>query len=281
MSNYTLQILEYQVVDGVKTKVRESRSNLGDALYLNNSLRLYATGREINLHNIHSDDLWEHPIICPGIPNKAWQSKNRILLTTNTEHFHAWGYLGPEIIIDLDAGIIIKEIKGSEGKPLSNGMFIIGLEGYGIFKSWLYNQDGEKVQKWNSYGHYVVDKLDNIRVIEQDRSIPTQSHVVKLHMDGSIEKGAKLTTYNASEPILMQNNDIIFENSGILRIIDSDVKEITRYQLLDIDHDRAWLFTSNIKLIGKNHLLVNIFERSDGNSSPITYKTHQWLLKLK
>ncbi len=32
MNNYTPQILEYQVIDGVKTKVRASRSGLGYAL---------------------------------------------------------------------------------------------------------------------------------------------------------------------------------------------------------------------------------------------------------
>ena len=281
MSNYILKILEYQAIDGVKTQIRESNSNLGDALYLNDSLRLKATGREVILHNIHSKDLWEEPVICPGIPKKAWQSANRILLTTNTEEYHAWGFLGPAIIIDLDAGTIIKEIRGRQGKPLSNGMFIVGLEGYDAFDSWLYNQNGEIVQTWRSYGHYVIDQSNNIRVIEQDRTNPTQSHVVNLRMDGSIEKGEKLITSSASEPVLTLENDIIFENSGVIRVINSDLKEIARYPLLDIPGDKDWLFTSNLKLIGKNHLLINIFERSEGKSSPITYRTHQWLMKLK
>ncbi len=281
MMKYSLEILEYQVTDGAKEYFNHLKEIFRSSLFLDKELKLAVSGNELNLLDSYNNNVWVKPIQCPGIPKNAWQSDNRILLTTNTEEYHAWGHLGPTLLIDIESGQIIKEIKGSHGKPLGDGKFIVGLEGYDVFDSWLYDRDGEVLQTWRSCGHYIIDEKENIRVIEQDRSSPTNSHVVMLNLDGSIKKGAKLITSSASKPVLLPNNDLVFENSGRIRVLDSNLEEITQNQLLEINDQNSWMFIGNLELIGKDHLLVHILERTNKKKSPITHKTHKWLLRLK
>ncbi len=279
--SYTLEIVDHQILTGGDIYSHLLDQYFRDSLYLHDELHLSANGRELQLLDSYGKRLWEQPILCPAIARKAWQSGNRVLVATNTEEYHAWGYLGPALIIDLDNGKIIKEIKGSHGTPLSNGQFIVGLEGYDTFDSWLYDREGELLQNWRSCGHFVVNSQEDIFVIEQDRNSPTRAHVVRLHRDGTIEKGMKLRTAGASSPILLGNDDFVFENSGFLRVIDSNLQEVASKRLLEIKKEDSWRFIGIIELIGANHLLVHILERSDGDTPPIAHATHQWLLKIR
>ncbi len=95
MVKYSLDILEYQVIDGVKEYSNQLTEIFRSSLFLDKEFKLIVSGKELNLLDSYNNNLWDKPIQCPGIPKKAWQSDNRILLTTNTEEYHAWGHLGP------------------------------------------------------------------------------------------------------------------------------------------------------------------------------------------
>jgi hypothetical protein len=186
--------------------------------------------------------------------------------------------LGPAILIDLSEGIIIKELTGKNGAALSNGNFLLGLEGYDVFDTWLYDSNGKLVQQWRSYGHYAIGSNDDIRIVEQDRSTPTNACVVKLKLDGRIEKGLKLKTCSASNPIILNNEDIIFENSGELIIVNLNLEVVARLQLKSISEKDSWRFHSNISL-NEESLTVKILERLPEPSRD--YQTHKWLIALK
>lgn len=244
----------------------------------NNSDLIVANNKELCLIDSQGNSLWKDVLNCPGVPNNAWVSDGRLLVTTNSEDYHAWGHLGPSILVDLTKGVIITELRGRHGEALSNGKFLLGLEGYDVFDTWLYDSDGRLVQQWNSYGHYVVGDNDEIRVIEQDRKMPTSAKVVKLKPDGRIEKGPELKACFASNPISLDNGDVIFENSGELRIVDPDLTEVAKLQLKNISEGESWRFHSRISS-NENMFKVCILERSA--EPPIEYQIHEWLIELK
>ncbi len=277
---YSFKIIDSKINTGFWQK-HESKQLLFNKwtklLGRKNTNLIVADDKELGLIDCNGNLLWKNALTCPGIPNNAYVSDDRLLVTTNSEDYHAWGNLGPAILIDLTNGLIIKELKGSSGVALSNGKFLLGLEGYDVFDTWLYDSNGDLVQRWKSYGHYVVKGDDNIRVIEQDRAMPTGATVVKLKLDGSIEKGPKLKTCSTSNPITLNNGDIIFENSGELTIIDLDLREVAKLQLKSISEKESWRFHSKISL-NQNTLNVCILERSE--EPPIVYQTFEWLIEL-
>ena len=278
--NYTFDILDYKIFAGSEHYLKYLRDEKGETLLSNNKYKLLVSSKVLTLYHAGGELVWDKPVICPGIPNDVLISENRLLITTNSEDYHAWGHLGPAIILDLETGNLIKEIKGSHGKALSGGRFIIGLEGYDVFDTWLYNEKGEMIQQWRSCGHYVIGQNDDIIVIEQDRITPTNSHVVRLCLDGKIERGSKLRTNSASNPIQLPNGDIIFDNSGILRVLDKSLTEVSNVKLLEISERNAWMYYSRNKY-DTNNFFVYIMERSDGKKHPIEYKTHLWKIKIK
>lgn len=277
---YSLKIIDSKVKTGFWQKENSEQVLFNKWTKLlatkNNDLIVF-DNKELCLIDSNGNALWENSLSCPGIPNNGYISDDCLLLTTHSEDYHAWGFLGPAILIDLKKGIIIKELKGSHGMALSKGRFLLGIEGYDFFDTWLYDSTGNLIQQWRSCGHYVVGDNDVIRVIEQDRSRPTQAHVVRLNVDGSIEKGYKLKTSSASIPVTRTNGDIIFENSGELLIIDLNLKEVCKLKLMNISEENSWRFHSRISLHEKT-VTVHILERLDETSS--NYQTHEWVVEL-
>lgn len=220
--------------------------------------------------------IWKNSIKCNGIPNDAKISKDRLILTTNSEDYHSWGHLGPAILIDLNSGTIIKELRGLKAESLNNGKFLLGLEGYDVFNTWLYDKNGELLDEWRSYGNYLILDKD-IFVIENDRCNPTSAYVTKLCANGKVENGKKLKTSSSSNPILLNNGNFIFENSGELNIIGPNLKEIGNFKLLNYNKRESWCFYSKIEK-EKNIITVTILERSA--EPPIDYKTHTWEIAI-
>lgn len=281
---YTFDILNHTIHEGhekyfsVAGSMREDRKR--EFLPLNETYQLKISSKAIMLCDIEKNPVWETPVECPGIPNNAWISERRMLVTTNSEDYHAWGHLGPALIIDLENGTIVKEIRGSHGEALSGGRFIIGLEGYDVFDTWLYNDQGEIVQQWRSCGHYIVSEDDTIRVIEQDRRTPTNGYVVRLNHDGTIDKGFKLRTCAASNPLLLENEELLFDHSGQIILLNKDLSKIAQLKLLTISERESWRFYSKIKRKNEDELSVFIMERTSGDIHPIEYKTHEWKIKI-
>ena len=118
---------------------------------------------------------------------------------------------------------------------------------------------------------------DTIRVIEQDRCIPTNSRVVRLQPDGSIMKGPQLADGQASAPLILNDGTIVFVDGGILRAVDRNLTDQILIKLLSISERDVWRFNASLSFDG-NLVNVEINERSD--DMPIEHTKHSWLLQL-
>jgi hypothetical protein len=235
-----------------------------------------ANGYELAIIDSVSNRIWNKQLICPGMPNKICISGKRMMVSTRTENYHSWGFLGPMILVNLEDGEIIKVLKGEEAAAFSGGRFIVGLEGYDYFHSWLYNSEGDIIQTWRSYGHYIISD-NSIRVIEKHRMIPTNSHIVRLDLNGEIEKGTKLFSYETSEPIIFQNENFIFVNSGKLLVINSGLESILTLTLLNISENESSRFSSKVSF-HNNRIDVDIYERSKEERTQ--YLRYHWLIEI-
>ncbi len=146
-----------------------------------------------------------------------------MLLTTLTNDYHAWGFLGPAFLINKSDSTLVAELRGESGAALNDGNFIISLEGYDYFNTWLYDRNGKLFQEWRSYGHYIIGENDDVRVLEKDRQIPTKSRLVRLKLDGRIEKGPLLNESQVAKPLILEDKSLIFIDCRAIRIVDVDL----------------------------------------------------------
>ena len=231
---------------------------------------LISKNYELKLLSFEGEILWTSPLRCSGKPDSATVSGDRLIITTTTQDYHAWGFLGPVLLIDLKKAEIIEELKGERIHGLKNGEFLVGLEGYDFFHTWLYDRDCNQLQEWNSYGEY-VSVNDEIIVIEENRQNPDSSSLVRLNRDGSVSKSVKLKSSRSSNPILIGDNNFLFENGGDLITSNGNLKKLSSEKLLTYNPDESWRFSSRLSHKGE-HILVEILERI---SEPIeNYRTH-------
>lgn len=237
-----------------------------------------ARGQELAIVDTDGICRWPTPVTCPGPPNNAYISGDRLLVTTSSIEYTAWGNLGPALMFNITNGSLIAQLTGEHGAPLNNGHFVLGLEGYDFFDTWLYGPNGDKMNTWRSYGHYIIDPDDSIRVIECDRCIPTKSRVVRLLPDGSIKRGPHLKGCQVSAPVILANGKIIFVDNGLLRTVDRNLHDEFLVELISIPTEEEWRFSDILSLNGV-FLTVVIRERSE--EIPAEYTTHRWVLELK
>lgn len=277
--NYSLKIIESKITSESYSgnNFTPGPNNWEKLLVAQNENLIVSNKKELALVDVHGNSIWKKNINCPGMPNNAWISGDRLLVTTNSEHYHAWGHLGPALLIDLEKGTIINELRGSQGEALANGEFLLGLEGYDVFDTWMYDGNGKVMKQWRSYGHYIIGEKNDIRVVEQDRTHPTHAHVVRLNPDETIQRGAKLDTSFASKPIVFNNGDIVFINSGKIKIVDLELNLKQEWELLKIDKSESWRYIPKIRFFESN-LKIEIFERT--KELPIQYHKYEWLIEL-
>jgi hypothetical protein len=275
---YSFEIINYDIQEEFwKDKEDEIFSKDWKLLKtIDNKGLIISNHKEVDFVDFNGNKIWESSIECSGIPNDAKVSSNRLIVTTNSEDYHAWGYLGLVTLIDLKKGEVIKELKGARAQSLDNGSFLLGLEGYDIFNTWLYDQDGILLKEWRSYGQYLVINKE-IFVIEDDRRGNTSAHIVKLCSNGKIKKGKKLKTSSSSNPLLLDDETFIFENFGELSIINNNLIEIAKFKLFSYDEKQSWRFSSKISK-EKDLFEVSILERKE--ELPLEYKTHNWKVKI-
>ena len=234
-----------------------------------------AHGRDILFVDDGDHSRWTHT--CAGTPREAFVSGDRVLVTTDSLEYHAWGFLGPVLLLDIGSGSVVAELRGDRAAALPSARFVVGLEGYDNFDTWLHDRDGTLLTTWRSYGHYVVDPDGSIRVVECDRLIPTRSRVVRLRLDGVIERGPQLVSGQVSKPAVLEDGTIIVVDAGVLRAVNRDLDEVVLAELLPIVAEESWRFAGELTCIG-NQLTVSMVERSD--HAPVAYCTHRWSFEL-
>ena len=239
--------------------------------------KLIANGDYVYWVNESGIKQWQQPLNCHAKPNNAYISQDRILLTTHSHHYHRWGYLGPVLLIDLNTGDVITILKGNNAAALKNGNFILGLEGYDYFDTWLYNRNGHRLCHWHSYGHYIINENDDITVLECDRKNPTSARITQLKLDGNLVYGEPLSDGVVSNGLLLKNGGIVFVELGTVRIIDHNLQTKYSLPLLDVSPGNSWAFNVTLSFSNQD-VLIKISKRS--KEPPIEYTHHEWLLAL-
>ncbi|MCS7484012.1 hypothetical protein ACFFQW_31705 [Umezawaea endophytica] len=218
---------------------------------------------------------WRHE--CGAKPRAAHVSADRVLVLTDSLEYHEWGVLGPALLLDLRTGARIAELRGERGAALSGGRFLLGLEGYDVFDTWLHDRDGSLVTAWRGFGHYVVGADDDVRVVECDRRQPTRSAVVRLLPGGAVERGHPLRHGQVAAPVVLPDGTVVVFDGGALVAVDRDLRGTVLAEVLDVG-DESWRFTARLEL-RDDVLAVTVVERDRTTSTE--YSTHQIVYRLR
>ncbi|MDH6707884.1 hypothetical protein P3T27_004621 [Kitasatospora sp. MAA19] len=237
-------------------------------------LQLHGRDGEVSCVDEAGRVRWRHA--CAGRPNAAHLSSGRVLVTTDSFEYTAWGHLGPALLLDLDDGALVAELRGERGAALGGGRFVLGLEGYGGFDTWAYDPDGALVDSWRSYGHYVVGS--GLRVVETDRRRPTGSRVVRLLPGGGIEHGPLLTDPQAPAPVVLADGTVLVLDAGVLRAVGRDLDDTVLAELLPLADEDLHRFTGTLRRTADG-LAVTLVERHPTRMG--RYTTHRWALGLE
>lgn len=276
---YTIEIAGYETSEGFwrPKKPEDLFSNWIPLLEIPNTGFIVYHNLRVHFLDLAGKPIWEEPLRCTGVPNRAIISGNRLIVTTDSETYdRAWGKLGPVHLIDLEKGLLIKKLSGERMEALTDGKFIVGLEGYNLFDTWLYDGDGNLLQNWRSYGNYLVDG-EEIVVLENDRRVPTKAHLVKLLPNGEIIRGEQLKTSWSSQAVRLHESDFAYENFGELKIADTNLEQTQSERFLAYEDGDSWKHYSSLEKEGEK-LVLRITERT--GDDPLTYKTHHWTLKI-
>lgn len=245
----------------------------GRPLAQREGLRIHGGAGQVSRTDASGRTLWTSP--CSGLPNAAHISGDRVLVTTDSVEYTAWGNLGPALLLDLADGTQIAELRGERGAALRGGRFVLGLEGYDAFDTWEYDRDGTLVDSWRSYGHYVVGT--GIRVVETDRNLPTRSRVVRLLPGGVVERGPLLTDPQAPRPLVLGDGTLLILDAGVLRAVGRRLEETVLAELLPVDPDQLWRYDGALHRTG-DELTVTLTERHPDR--PGEHTVHAWTLAL-
>lgn len=210
--------------------------------------------------------------------NDVQSDSQRVLITTHTPHYdNVWGTLGPALLLDRDSGQLLKVLRGSHSAMLPNGNFLLGLEGYDAFDTWLYDEQGNELQQWRSFGPYVIDEQGGIRVVECDGNAPTHSHIAKLHLDGYIERGPALNHGQVPPPLVVEENDLLIFDHGSLRYFNHELQELQSKEIFKCDDQQSNLVLATLSLYDEDtttNLMTTIYLRD--NSISGNYVRHRW-----
>lgn|GEM_PF-6276979 len=240
-----------------------------------------ADGHELHLEGPEGCARWDAPLVLPGWPDEALVSASRLLVLTSTVEYHARGFLGPALLVDRATGVAIAELRGERAAVYGEDSFLLGLEGYDSFDTWLIGPSGDVQDRWRSYGHYLVDGDDTVRVIESDRRTPTDSHVVRLRPGGVIQLGDRLMGCQAGAPVSLADGTAFFVDRGTLCSVGHDLKRNVVRELLPVTATDDWRYHGKVALEGAS-LVVTILERPD-RTQPAKApgdRVHRWLFDI-
>ena len=217
---------------------------------------------------------WTHG--CAGRPNAVHVSGDRVLVTTDSVEYTAWGMLGPALLLDLADGRLIAELRGQRAAARGGGRFVLGLEGYGIFETWEYDRDGNETDTWHSYGHYVVGT--GLRVVEAPRTGPTGGRVVRLLPGGAVERGPRLSDPQPPEPLVLRDGTILVLDGGAIRAVGRGLDSTVLAELGGAANDLGAL-TMRALLWDGDRITAIVAEQHP--EEPTRYTVDTWTLTLR
>jgi hypothetical protein len=227
-------------------------------------LRLVATGVEL-VASRAGEVVWRHR--CGANPHTAHGSADRLLVLTDSLDYHPWGNLGPALLLRLDTGDRVADLRGQRGAALDGGRFLLGLQGYDTFDTWLHDRYGMELATWRTAGHYVpFADTDDVVVVEYGNRSPS---VVRLLPGGEVERGHPLREQLVAEPVVLRDGTIVVLDAGVLLAVGRDLRAVVLAEVLDVEdtsrfHGRLRLDDGVVK--------VTVVERWRG--TPLIYSTH-------
>jgi len=211
---------------------------------------------------------------CAGRPNAAHLSGDRVLVTTDSLEYTAWGVLGPALLIDLTDGQLVAELRGERAAARGGGRFVLGLEGYDVFDTWEYDRDGNQTDTWRSYGHYVVGT--GLRVVEADRRLPTRNRIVRLLPGGVVEGGPQLSDPLPPKPLVLHDGTILVLDGRAIRAVGRQLTSTVLVQLDGLTADMSGRIRT-LRWDGDQVAAVVAERHPD---EPGRYTVHTWTLAL-
>ncbi|WP_157901117.1 hypothetical protein [Streptomyces davaonensis] len=213
---------------------------------------------------------------CAGRPNAVHLSGDRVLVTTDSLEYTAWGILGPALLLDLADGRLIAELRGERGAARGGGRFLLGLEGYDCFDTWEYDRDGNRTDAWRSYGHYVVGT--GVRVVEADRIRPTKGRVVRLLPGGVVQPGPPLSDPQPPEPLVLSDGTILVLDGTRLQAVDRGLSSRALVELDGVATDFGPLTMRSLRRTGER-VMVRVGEPLP--DEPTQFTIHTWTVALR
>ncbi len=98
-----------------------------------------------------------------------------------------------------------------------DGAFAFSVSGYGAFRSFALNQQGEKISEWPSSGDFCVGRDGNIWMQESTNVTSQTFRSVCLRPDGTLRKGAQLMGFEGSAPALSAIGSIFWRCGQLMR----------------------------------------------------------------
>ncbi|AWW41398.1 hypothetical protein [Streptomyces cadmiisoli] len=217
---------------------------------------------------------WTHR--CAGRPNAAHVSGDRVLVTTDSLEYTPWGLLGPALLLDLADGRLVAELRGRRAAARGGGRFVLGLEGYDVFDTWEYDRDGTLTDSWRSYGHYVVGT--GLRVVEADRSIPTDGRVVRLLPGGVVERGPRLSDPQPPEPLVLGDGTILVLDRWALRAVGRGLDSAVLAELAPADKK---VDARTVRALRRDGDRIAVVVRERDADEPTRYTVDTWTFGLR
>ncbi|MFI0925483.1 hypothetical protein ACH4TP_16345 [Streptomyces sp. NPDC021012] len=268
MSSIRAVVLEHRRADGLPPY---ERPRPGTPLARRDGTAVHGRTRAVTGVGADGRTLWTHSF--SGRPNAAHISGGRVLVTTDSLEYTAWGHLGPAFLLDLADGRLVAELRGARGAARGGGRFLLGLEGYGIFETREYDRDGNETDRWPSYGHYVVGS--GVRVVEADRNVPTKNRVVRLLPGGAVTPGPELSDPQPPKPVVLPDGTVLVLDGGVLRAVGRDLGTTVLAELKDGGDSRA---IRTLHQDREGRIVASIAEPHPAD--PAKYTVDTWTLRL-
>lgn len=132
--------------------------------------------------------------------------------------------------IDLDMGEIVYQTPpapyGEIAPGLEPGSFLVGVQGYGAFETWLVDRCGVVCTTWASHGS--VLRGDPVRIVELENVSPSRSHVSTLFPGGRVHHGAHLPGYYTSPVVVARDGGAVLWRDNALLYVSPDGERIER-----------------------------------------------------
>jgi len=221
----------------------------------------------VTRHDRRGDTLWCTSVPIDGPqwrPSTVFLSHHQPLLISGdrvaASFYDVLSGIGVTFFLDATTGDLIAPTPpGPSGyKAIAGpGEFLIGEQGYGIFRTTRYGRDGLPGQQWDSHGALLVDRHGGILSAEYDNNTGTRLRLRRLNPDGSLLDGPLLSHRDSGPPALDRDGTAVVWRDGVLLAVDADFQARELFgQPVDASGRVLLLADGRVVVAGGRELLI-------------------------